>query len=51
MSVDYEVAKENTTVLEFRTRIILNSINGIPVINNERKVISMVTINIVLYAI
>lgn len=51
MSVDIEAAKENATVVEIGTRIILRSINGMPIIDNDWKVIGMVTIINILHAI
>ena len=51
MSIDIEAAKENATVSEVGTRLILRSINGIPIINDEGKVIGILTIIDILRAI
>lgn len=51
MSIDIEAAKENATVSEVGTRLILRSINGIPIINDEGKVIGILTIIDILRAV
>jgi CBS domain-containing protein len=51
MSIDIEAAKENATVSEVGTRLILRSINGIPIINDDGKVIGILTIIDILRAI
>ncbi len=44
MSIDVEAAKENATVTEIGTRLILRSINGMPIIDDDGKVIGILTI-------
>ena len=51
MSIDIEAAKENATVTEIGTRLILRSINGMPIIDDEGKVIGILTIIDILRAI
>ncbi len=51
MSTDVEAAKENATVIEIGTRLILRSINGIPIIEDNGKVIGIITIIDILRAI
>jgi CBS domain-containing protein len=51
MSIDIEAAKENATVTEIGTRLILRSINGMPIINDDGKVIGILTIIDILRAI
>ncbi len=51
MSIDIEAAKENATVSEIGTRLILRSINGIPIIDDNGKVIGILTIIDILRAI
>ncbi len=51
MSVDFEAAKENATVTEIGTRLILRSINGIPIIEDDGKVIGILTTIDILRAI
>ena len=51
MSTDIESAKENATILEVGTRLILRSINGIPIIDDDGKVIGILTIIDILRAI
>lgn len=51
MSVDIEAAKEDATITEIGTRIILRSFNGMPIIDNDGKVIGIVTIIDILRAI
>lgn len=51
MTVDIEAAKENATVREVGTRLILRSINGMPIITDEGKVIGILTIIDILRAI
>ena len=51
MSIDIEVAKENATVSEIGTRLILRSINGMPIIDDDGKVIGILTIIDILRAI
>lgn len=51
MSVDIEAAKEDATITEIGTRIILRSINGMPIIDDDGKVIGIVTIIDILRAI
>ena len=51
MSTDIEAAKENATISEVGTRLILRSINGIPIIDDDGKVIGILTIIDILCAI
>jgi CBS domain-containing protein len=51
MSTDIEAAKENATISEIGTRLILRSINGIPIIDDDGKVIGILTIIDILRAI
>ncbi len=51
MSTDVEAAKENATVTEIGTRLILRSINGIPIIEDNGQVIGIITIIDILRAI
>ena len=51
MSTDIEAAKENATISEVGTRLILRSINGIPIIDDDGKVIGILTIIDILRAI
>jgi CBS domain-containing protein len=51
MSIDIEAAKENATVSEIGTRLILRSINGMPIINDNGNVIGILTIIDILRAI
>ncbi len=51
MSIDIEAAKENATVTEIGTRLILRSINGMPIINDDGAVIGILTIIDILRAI
>ena len=51
MSIDIEAAKENATVTEIGTRLILRSINGMPIIDDDGKVIGVLTIIDILRAI
>jgi CBS domain-containing protein len=51
MSVDIEAAKENATVSEIGTRLILRSINGMPIIDDDGKVIGILTVIDILRAI
>ncbi|MBA3977975.1 MAG: CBS domain-containing protein [Nitrosopumilus sp.] len=51
MSIDVEAAKENATVTEIGTRLILRSINGMPIIDDDGKVIGILTIIDILRAI
>jgi CBS domain-containing protein len=51
MSIDIEAAKENATVTEIGTRLILRSINGMPIINDDGQVIGILTIIDILRAI
>jgi CBS domain-containing protein len=51
MSIDIEAAKENATVSEIGTRLILRSINGMPIIDDDGKVIGILTIIDILRAI
>ena len=51
MSIDIEAAKENATVSEIGTRLILRSINGMPIIDDNGKVIGILTIIDILRAI
>jgi CBS domain-containing protein len=44
MSIDVEAAKENATVTVIGTRLILRSINGMPIIDDDGKVIGILTI-------
>ncbi|HSF50426.1 MAG TPA: CBS domain-containing protein [Nitrososphaeraceae archaeon] len=43
MSVDIICAKVNVTVMEIATRIVLGVVNGMPIINNDGKVIGIIT--------
>ena len=51
MSIDIEAAKENATVTEIGTRLILRAINGMPIIDDVGKVIGIITIIDILRAI
>ena len=51
MSIDIEAAKENATVTEIGTRLILRSINGMPIIDDDGKMIDILTIIDILRAI
>jgi CBS domain-containing protein len=51
MSIDIEAAKENATVSEIGTRLVMRSINGMPIIDDNGKVIGIVTIIDILRAI
>ncbi len=51
MSIDIEAAKENATVSEIGTRLILRSINGLPIIDDFGKVVGILTIIDILRAI
>lgn len=51
MSTDLEAARENATVAEIGTRLILRSINGMPIIEEDGKVIGILTIIDILRAI
>jgi CBS domain-containing protein len=51
MSIDIEAAKENATVTEIGTRLILRSINGMPIIDDDGKVIGILTVIDILRAI
>ena len=51
MSIDIEAAKENATVSEIGTRLILRSINGMPIIDDDGKVVGILTIIDILRAI
>lgn len=51
MSIDIEAAKENATASEIGTRLILRSINGMPIIDDNGKVIGILTIIDILRAI
>jgi CBS domain-containing protein len=51
MSTDIEAAKENATISEVGTRLILRSINGIPIIDDDGKVIGILTIIDILRAL
>jgi len=51
MSTDIEAAKENATISEVGTRLKLRSINGIPIIDDNRKVIGILTIIDILRAL
>ena len=51
MSIDIEAAKENATVTEIGTRLILRAINGMPIIDDDGKVIGILTIIDILRAI
>ncbi len=46
-----KIAKENATISEVGTRLILRSINGIPIIDDDGKVIGILTIIDILRAI
>ena len=43
MSVNIVAAKENATAIEIATRIVLGAFNGVPIIDNDGKVIGIVT--------
>lgn len=51
MSTDLEAARENASITEIGTRLILLSINGIPIIQENGKVIGIPTIIDILRAI
>lgn len=51
MSTDLEAARENASITEIGTRLILLSINGIPIIQENGKVIGILTIIDILRAI
>jgi CBS domain-containing protein len=51
MSIDIEAAKENATVTEIGTRLILRAINGMLIIDDDGKVIGILTIIDILRAI
>ena len=51
MSIDIEAAKENATVTEIGTRLILRAINGMPILDDDGKVIGILTIIDILRAI
>lgn len=51
MSIDIEAAKENATISEIGTRLVMRSINGMPIIDDNGKVIGIVTIIDILRAI
>ncbi|WP_195907444.1 CBS domain-containing protein [Candidatus Nitrosocosmicus agrestis] len=51
MSTDLEAARENATITEIGTRLILRSINGLPIIEEDGKVIGILTIIDILRAI
>lgn len=51
MSIDIEAAKEDAQVTEIGTRLILRSINGMPIIEDNGKVIGILTIIDILRAI
>jgi CBS domain-containing protein len=51
MSTDLEAARENATITEIGTRLILRSINGLPIIEEDGKVIGMLTVIDILRAI
>lgn len=43
MSVDIFRAKKDETIIEVATRIVLDLFNGIPIINDDRQVIGIIT--------
>ncbi|MDN5868814.1 MAG: CBS domain-containing protein [Candidatus Nitrosocosmicus sp.] len=51
MSTDLEAARENATITEIGTRLILRSINGMPIIQENGNVIGILTIIDILRAI
>lgn len=51
MSTDLEAAKDNATVTEIGTRLILRAINGMPIIEDDGKVIGILTTIDILRAI
>ena len=51
MSVDVVAAKDNATVIEIATRLVLGAFNGIPVINDTGLVIGIITAIDILRAI
>ncbi|MDQ2685041.1 MAG: CBS domain-containing protein [Thermoproteota archaeon] len=51
MSTDVEAARENASITEIGTRLILRSINGMPIIQEDGKVIGILTIIDILRAI
>ena len=51
MSTDLEAARENATITEIGTRLILRSINGLPIIEEDGKVIGILTVIDILRAI
>lgn len=51
MSTDLEAGRENATITEIGTRLLLRSINGMPIIEENGKVIGMLTVIDILRAI
>jgi CBS domain-containing protein len=51
MSVDVVAAKENATVIEIATRLVLGAFNGVPIINDSGSVIGIITAIDILRAI
>ncbi|HZA64798.1 MAG TPA: CBS domain-containing protein [Nitrososphaeraceae archaeon] len=51
MSVDVVAAKENATVIEIATRLVLGAFNGVPIINDSGSVTGIITAIDILRAI
>ncbi|MDQ3837742.1 MAG: CBS domain-containing protein [Thermoproteota archaeon] len=43
MSIDIVAAKDNATVIEIATRLVLGAFNGVPIINDNGSVIGIIT--------
>jgi len=43
MSIDVVAAKDNATVIEIATRLVLGAFNGVPIIDNNGSVIGLIT--------
>jgi CBS domain-containing protein len=51
MSVDVVAAKDNATVIEIATRLVLGAFNGVPIINDSGSVVGIITAIDILRAI
>jgi CBS domain-containing protein len=51
MSIDVVAAKDNATVIEIATRLVLGAFNGVPIIDNNGSVIGLITAIDILRAI
>jgi CBS domain-containing protein len=51
MSVDVVAAKDNATVIEIATRLVLGAFNGVPIINDIGSVVGIITAIDILRAI